>query len=69
MNDHRPLARIILTTVDTLRAIRGEIVKIDKAGHPAVAGRPETRTVAQQTGALIPVLIEVAVSLSVLSGE
>ena len=38
----RPLARLILTTVDMLRAARDEIAKLDKAGHPAIAGRPET---------------------------
>ena len=69
MNEQRPLARLILTTVDMLRAARDEIAKLDKAGHPAIAGRPETRTVAQQAGALIPALIEVAARLAVVSGE
>ncbi len=69
MSDQRPLARVILTTVDMLRAVRDEIAKLDKTGHPAIAGRPETRTVAHQTGALVPALIEVAARLAVLSGE
>ena len=69
MSDQRPLARVILTTVDMLRAVRDEIAKLDKAGNPAVAGRPETRTVAHQAGALIPALIEVAARLAVLAGE
>ncbi|MGH7224187.1 MAG: hypothetical protein ACRELF_13230, partial [Gemmataceae bacterium] len=40
-----------------LRAARDEIAKLDKAGCPAIASLPETRTVAHQTGALIPALI------------
>ena len=50
MSEQRPRARVILTTVDMLRAARDEIVKIDKAGCPAIAGRPESRSVATQTG-------------------
>ena len=69
MNDQRPLARAILTTVDMLRACRDEIAKLDKAGNPAIAGRPETHQVAYQTGALIPALIEVAARLAVLDRE
>ncbi len=69
MNEQRPLARVILTTVDMLRAVRDEIAKLDKAGCPAIAGRAETRQVAHQTGALIPALIEVAARLAVISGE
>ncbi len=60
MSVQRPLARAILSTVDMLRACRDEITKLDKASNQAVAGRPETRPVANQTGALIPALIEIA---------
>ncbi|MHB1422109.1 MAG: hypothetical protein ACYC3I_02710 [Gemmataceae bacterium] len=69
MNDQRPLARVILTTVDMLRAVRDEIAKLDKGGNSVIAGRPQTRTVSHQTGALIPALIEVAARLAVLTGE
>ena len=69
MSEQRPLARVILSTVDMLRACRDEIAKLDKSGNHAIAGRPETRTVAQQTGTLIPALIEIAARLAVLDGE
>jgi hypothetical protein len=69
MNDYRPLPRVILTTVDMLRAARDQIAKLDKAACPVLAGRLETRTVAQQTGALRPALIEVGARLAVLSAE
>ena len=69
MFEQRPLARVFLTTVDMLRAVRDEIGKLEKAGCLAIAGRPETRTVAHQAGALIPALIEVAARLAVLTGE
>lgn len=69
MSDHRPLARVILTTVDMLRAARDEIAKLDKAGCAAITGRPETRTIASQTGNLIPALIEIAARLAAFSGE
>jgi hypothetical protein len=69
MSEQQPFAHLILTTVDMLRACRDEIAKLDKAGNPALAGRPETRQVAHQTGALIPALIEIAARLAVLGGE
>jgi hypothetical protein len=69
MSEQRPLARVILTTVDMLRAVRDEIAKLEKTGNPAIAGRPETRTVSHQTGALIPALIEIAARLAVLGNE
>ncbi|HEY7425031.1 MAG TPA: hypothetical protein VH682_12440 [Gemmataceae bacterium] len=69
MTEQRPLARVILTTVDMLRACRDEIAKLDKSGCPAIAGRPETRQVAHQTGALVPALIEIAARLAVVGSE
>ncbi len=69
MSEQRPLAYVILSTVDMLRACRDEIAKLDKSGSNPIAGRPETRTVAHQTGALIPALIEIAARLAVLGGD
>lgn len=65
MSEQRPLAYVILSTVDMLRACRDEIAKLDKSGSNPIAGRPETLTVANQTGALI----EIAARLAVLGGD
>ena len=62
--EERAIARKMLEVAEGLRSIRTEVMNLDKAGHPAVAGQDGARLVRKQALRCANALLELAARLA-----
>jgi hypothetical protein len=62
--EERAIARKMLEVAEGLLSVRAEVLKLDKAGHPAVAGEVGARRVRKQALRWANTLLELAARLA-----